>query len=102
MKSKDQITKEERVEYWEMVISEFKESGQTKSEYCGNNDIPVSTFNSALRIFYAIKYPSAFGWMRGYKKSISNDLRCFVKSVLPSYKFSAAESRFSSCSAKGL
>ena len=45
MKSKDQMTKEERVEYWEMVISEFKESGQTKSEYCGNNDIPVSTFN---------------------------------------------------------
>ena len=30
MKSKDQMTKEERVEYWEMVISEFKESGQTK------------------------------------------------------------------------
>lgn len=45
MLSTEDMTKEERVQYWEMVIEEFNESGLTKTDYCRNNDIPVSTFN---------------------------------------------------------
>ena len=36
---------EDRVEYWELVLSEFKESGLTRSEYCSQNDIKISTFD---------------------------------------------------------
>jgi hypothetical protein len=41
----ENMTKEERLEYWEMVIDEYTKSGLTKTDYCKNNDIPVSTFN---------------------------------------------------------
>lgn len=41
----DDMTKEERMEYWGMVVDEFHQSGLTKTEYCQKNDIPVSTFN---------------------------------------------------------
>ena len=45
MAATDNMTKEDRIEYWEMVIDEFTHSGLTKTDYCRNNDIPVSTFN---------------------------------------------------------
>lgn len=45
MLSTEDMTKEERAQYWEMVVEEFNESGLTKTDYCRNNDIPVSTFN---------------------------------------------------------
>ncbi len=41
----ENMSREERQEYWELVISEFSESGLTKTDYCKNNEIPVSTFN---------------------------------------------------------
>ena len=45
MQITDDMTKEERQVYWEMVIEEWSSSGLTKTEYCQKNDIPVSTFN---------------------------------------------------------
>ena len=41
----ENMTKEERLEYWKMVVEEYTQSGLTKTDYCKNNDIPVSTFN---------------------------------------------------------
>ena len=40
-----EMTKEERIEYWEMVLEEFRQSGLNKTTYCQRNDIPVSTLN---------------------------------------------------------
>ena len=41
----DDMTKEERAEYWEMVMEDFSGSNKTKTDYCKENDIPISTFN---------------------------------------------------------
>ena len=41
----DDMTKEEREEYWEMVIDDFKASGLTRSEYSKKNGIPVPTID---------------------------------------------------------
>ena len=41
----DDMTKEERAEYWEIVMEDFSDSNKTKTEYCKENDIPLSTFN---------------------------------------------------------
>ncbi len=41
----DDMTREERLEYWGMVVDEFHQSGLTKTEHCQKNDIAVSTFN---------------------------------------------------------
>ena len=41
----DDMTKEERAEYWEMVMEDFAVSNKTKTEYCKGNEIPLSTFN---------------------------------------------------------
>lgn len=41
----DDMTKEERAEYWEMVMEDFSGSSKTKIDYCKENEIPVSTFN---------------------------------------------------------
>lgn len=41
----ENMTKEQREEYWQMVIDDFKESDVTKAEYCRKNEIAVSTFN---------------------------------------------------------
>ena len=40
----DDLKKEEREEYWSLVMEEFRESGLCKTEYCKNNEIPYSTF----------------------------------------------------------
>ena len=45
MISTDDMSKEERIEYWGMVVDEFHQSGLTKTAYCQNNEIAVSTFN---------------------------------------------------------
>ena len=39
------MTKEEKYEYWRMVMDEYESKGISKSDYCKQNDIPVSTFN---------------------------------------------------------
>ena len=39
------LTKEEYAEYWQMVLDEFQDSGLTKTAYCQENEISVSTFN---------------------------------------------------------
>ena len=49
MVATDDMTKEEREEYWALVFEEYQESGLCKTEYCRNNDIPVSTFNYWLK-----------------------------------------------------
>ena len=41
----DDMTKEERAEYWEMVMEDFTNSKKSKSDYCKDNEIPISTFN---------------------------------------------------------
>ena len=41
----DEMSKDEKREYWEMVLEEYESSGVSKSEYCRVNDIPISTFN---------------------------------------------------------
>ena len=41
----ENMTKEQREEYWQMVIDDFKEADVTKAEYCRKNEIAVSTFN---------------------------------------------------------
>ena len=40
-----EMAKEERIEYWEMVLEEFRQSGLNKTTYCQSNDILVSTLN---------------------------------------------------------
>ena len=45
MGTTDNMTKEERVEYWELVMSEYEESGLTKKDYCDANGINISTFH---------------------------------------------------------
>ncbi|MBE5901585.1 MAG: hypothetical protein E7280_06730 [Lachnospiraceae bacterium] len=45
MISTENLTKEERAEYWQMVLDEFQDSGLTKTAYCQENEISVSTFN---------------------------------------------------------
>ena len=35
----DDMTKDEKREYWEMVLEEYESSGMNKSEYCRVNDI---------------------------------------------------------------
>lgn len=40
-----EMTKDEKYEYWVMVLEEFKDKRISKSEYYKANDIPVSTFN---------------------------------------------------------
>lgn len=39
------LTKEERFEYWEMVMEDLHDSGLTKTAYCQKNEIAVSTLN---------------------------------------------------------
>lgn len=39
------MTKEEKYEYWRMVMEEYESKGISKSDYCKQNDIPISTFN---------------------------------------------------------
>lgn len=36
---------EERLEYWEMVMADYKDSSLTRTEYCAKNDIKISTFD---------------------------------------------------------
>ena len=45
MQATEDMTKEERAEYWSMVVDEFHESELTKTAYCQKNEIPVSTLN---------------------------------------------------------
>ena len=45
MQLTDDMTREERIEYWEMVVEDFKASAKTKTAYCQENDIPVSTLS---------------------------------------------------------
>ena len=40
-----EMTKEEKYEYWRMVMDEYESKGISKSDYCKQNDIPISTFN---------------------------------------------------------
>ena len=40
-----EMTKEEKYEYWRMVMDEYKSKAISKSDYCKQNDIPISTFN---------------------------------------------------------
>ena len=41
----EEMTREERAEYWGLVVDEFNCSGMTKTAYCEKNDIAVSTLN---------------------------------------------------------
>lgn len=41
----DNMTKEERIEYWELVMEDFQQTDLTKTAYCQENDLSVSTFN---------------------------------------------------------
>ena len=41
----ENMTKEQREEYWQLVVDDFNESNVTKTEYCRKNEIAVSTFN---------------------------------------------------------
>ena len=37
MGTSEEMTKEERIEYWEMVLEDFNQSGLNKTCYCQNN-----------------------------------------------------------------
>ena len=39
------MTPEDRVEYWGLVMSDFKESALSRIEYCKQNEIKLSTFD---------------------------------------------------------
>ena len=41
----DNMTKEERKEYWELVMEEYADSDLSKRDFCNANDINPSTFN---------------------------------------------------------
>ena len=41
----DNMTKEERKEYWELVMEEYADSDLSKEDFCDANDINPSTFN---------------------------------------------------------
>ena len=36
---------EERIEFWKLVMSDFKESALTRRDYCKQNDIKLTTFD---------------------------------------------------------
>ena len=40
-----EMTKEEKYEYWRMVMDEYESKAISKADYCKQNDIPISTFN---------------------------------------------------------
>ena len=41
----DNMTKEERKEYWELVMEEYADSDLSKKDFCDANDINPSIFN---------------------------------------------------------
>lgn len=51
MMNTDDMTPEEREEFWAMAIEEFQQSGMSKSAYCQQNDLSYSTFRYWLRKF---------------------------------------------------
>ncbi len=70
MQITDDMTKEERQVYWEMVIEEWSSSGLTKTEYCQKNDIPVSTFN-----YWYNKISNLDAENNGDKKIVKKELK---------------------------
>lgn len=56
----DDMTKEERVEYWQMVMEDFSDSNKTKTEYCKENEIPLSTFNYWVNRLEELKQADEF------------------------------------------
>ena len=45
MKSTDDMSTEERVEFWTMALGEFRISGLSKAEFCRQNGFKTSTLN---------------------------------------------------------
>ena len=45
MKNSDDMSTEERVEFWTMALGEFRASGLSKAEFCRQNGFKVSSFN---------------------------------------------------------
>ena len=43
--STDNMSTEERVEFWTMVLGEFSSSGLNKAEFCRQNGFKISTLN---------------------------------------------------------
>lgn len=41
----DDMTSEERLLYWRMIMEEYEESGLQRIDYCKKNEISVSTFD---------------------------------------------------------
>jgi transposase-like protein len=41
----DDMTTEERLLYWRMIMDEYEESGLQRIDYCRKNDIALSTFD---------------------------------------------------------
>lgn len=56
----DDMTKEERVEYWQMVMEDFSDSNKTKTEYCKENEISLSTFNYWVNRLEELKQADEF------------------------------------------
>lgn len=57
----EDMTKEERAEYWALVMEEFASGRLTKTDYCKQNDIPVSTFNYWARRLDELKQETENG-----------------------------------------
>lgn len=45
MKSTNDMSTEERVEFWAMALGEFQASGLSKAEFCRRNGLKTSTLN---------------------------------------------------------
>lgn len=45
MEKIDDMTTEERVLYWRMIMEEYEESGLQRIDYCKKNDISLSSFD---------------------------------------------------------
>lgn len=43
--SNNDMSTEDRIEYWRMVLEDFNESGLPRTEYCEKNEIKLTTFD---------------------------------------------------------
>ena len=43
--SNNEMSTEDRIEYWRMVLEDFAESGLPRTEYCEKNEIKLTTFD---------------------------------------------------------
>lgn len=65
---------EERIEYWELVMADFRDSGLSRTEYCSKNDIKISTFDYWKRKLSDVKAYAEDAGSRFAELKLSSDI----------------------------